>query len=113
MAYLCFARPEDIPQVSVSWLGLPADKVGHFVMFIPFPILGHMVFGNRDMKLGGQFALLALLMGVGTGLAAGTEQIQALLAYRTADQSDLLADIGGMMLGGLITTITILTRKDK
>lgn len=73
-------------------------------MFAPFPVLGYMAFCTRHMSIGRQFLLVAGLTAAGVALAIGTEQVQAMLQYRTADTDDLLADAAGI-LGGLVVTI--------
>ena len=95
VAFLCFAKPDDLPQVPTMWFGIPADKAGHFLMFIPFPILSYMVFGNPDSNRLRQMLKLSAIMCMGIGLAIGTEQIQAQLAYRQAEFMDLYADAAG------------------
>lgn len=112
VAFLCFARPEDMPQMPSLWLGLPADKVGHFLMFMPFPVLAFLTFETKGMTAGRKFLLLAVMMTVGAGLAMGTEHIQAQLAYRAAETDDFYADAAGLVIGGAAALFFIL-RKDR
>ena len=111
VALLCFAKPEDMPQMPSLWFGLPADKVGHFLMFMPFPILAFLTFETEGMTVGRKILLLAVLMTVGAGLAMGTEHIQAQLAYRAAETGDFYADAAGLAIGGAAVLLFIL-RKD-
>lgn len=113
VAYLCFARPDDMPQLPQLWLGLPADKVGHFLMFMPFPLLGYLTFEVNEMSVGRKLFLIAILIAFGAGLALGTEYIQARLEYRSSESSDLLADGIGLITGGIFTLIYIFIRKGK
>ena len=113
VAYLCFARPDDMPQLPQLWLGLPADKVGHFLMFTPFPLLGYLTFEVKGMSVGRKLFLIAILIVFGAGMALGTEYIQARLEYRSAENSDLLADVIGLITGGIFTLIYIFLRKGK
>lgn len=113
VAYLCFARPDDMPQLPQLWLGLPADKVGHFLMFMPFPLLGYLTFEVKGMSVGRKLFLIAILIVFGAGMALGTEYIQARLEYRSSENSDLLADGIGLITGGIFTFIYILIRKGK
>ena len=39
VAYLCFANFHKLPEVPKTFLGIPMDKIVHFCMFFPFPIL--------------------------------------------------------------------------
>ena len=113
VAYLCFARPDDMPQLPQLWLGLPADKVGHFLMFMPFPLLGYLTFEVKGMSVGRKLFLIAILIVFGAGMALGTEYVQARLEYRSSENSDLLADGIGLITGGIFTFIYILIRKGK
>lgn len=113
VAYLCFARPDDMPQLPQLWLGLPADKVGHFLMFTPFPLLGYLTFEVKEMSVGRKLFLIAILIVFGAGMALGTEYIQARLEYRSAENSNLLADVIGLITGGIFTLIYIFLRKGK
>ena len=44
IAVLCFGKFSDLPSVSNTILGIPTDKVVHFVMFFPFPILAFLAY---------------------------------------------------------------------
>ena len=103
VGYLCFAKPEDIPQLPDLWFGLPADKVGHFLMFVPFPLLGFMVFDKEDTGIARRIMLLGIMIICGFGMAAGTESIQASMASRSAEMKDLLADSAGLAAGAILT----------
>ena len=111
--YLCFARPDDIPQLPELWFGLPSDKAGHFLMFLPFPLLGCMAFENYGMGISKKLVVLAVLIAAGIGIAAGTEHIQGILGYRSTESSDLLADGVGLFCGGIVCMIHILTKKSR
>ena len=113
VAFLCFAKPEDIPQLPTSWFGLPADKVGHFLMFAPFPLLAYTVFENSDMSTARKLSILAVILCFGIGMASGTEKIQAALAYREASMDDFIADMTGLAVGGVATIIYIFTKRKK
>jgi hypothetical protein len=46
---LCFIRPSSLPEMEVkTFLGIPIDKILHFIMFLPYPILAGLVFIRRD-----------------------------------------------------------------
>ena len=72
VAVLCFGSFNSLPEVSKTILGIPTDKVVHFCMFFPFPILAVLAYdkftGNRKKVI--IFALVTFL--VGCVLAAGT-----------------------------------------
>lgn len=112
VALLCFAKPEDIPRFSETWLGFPADKVAHFVMFLPFPFLAYLVLEpQRKRGRWWKVILLIIITVAGAGLAQWTEQIQARLTYRTSDIRDFIADMYGMGSGIFATIIYMFFRR--
>ena len=113
VAFLCFVKPDDMPQLPTLWFGLPADKVGHFLMFLPFPILAYSVFHKADVSLGRHILMVLILMLVGIGMAIATEQIQAQLAYRTAELDDFHADLAGLAAGSASTVAFIIFRRNR
>ncbi len=113
VAYLCFAKPDQMPQLPKTWFGLPSDKVGHFLMFLPFPLLAFMTFEGKDISLGRKLMLLGVIVAAGAGMAVGTEHIQAQLGYRAAEHTDMLADTAGLIAGTAATLTYILSGKKK
>lgn len=111
VAYLCFAKPEDIPHVSFTWFGIPSDKIAHILMFFPFPILAYLVCEPTGKKWYWKFLLMLVILFIGIGLAHLTENIQSHLTYRTSDIKDFYADIVGIGAGMFITFIYSLFRK--
>ena len=111
VAYLCFAKPEDVPHLPEYWFGLPADKLGHLLMFMPFPFLGYLAFSNTEASFFRKALLLTGLLAAGAAIAVATEHVQALLQYRTADIDDLVADAIGIFCGGVATFIYITLKK--
>ena len=111
--YLCFSNPDQAPQWPDMWLGLPVDKIGHFLMFLPFPLLGYMVLENDEINGWKRLLLLLGMITAGFAVAAGIEIAQSLLKYRSAETADLLADGVGLICGGLIAMTYILIRNRK
>ena len=107
VVYLCFARPENMPQLPMTWFGLPADKIGHFLMFAPFPLLGYKVLETDNISATKKFMLLAVVSTLGLGIAISTEQLQAMLAYRSAEIMDIAADAAGIVIGGIVCILHI------
>ena len=110
MGLLCFGYFPGMPQIERRILGLDPDKVVHFLMFLPFPVLawlasGHLLAGARSA-----FRLSLLLFLAGCILAAGTEIGQYFLPYRSADPKDLLADGAALALSSLAVFIVMLVR---
>ena len=103
VALLCFLRPSSLPEMDIrTFLGLPIDKVLHFVMFLPYPVLAGMSFMNRENALLRNIITLMILVILGIGMAYGTEIIQAQTGYRAYEIADFHADISGIAAGSAI-----------
>ena len=111
--YLCFAKPDDVPSLDICFLGLPFDKVAHFIMFTPFPILAYKVFDSENLTNIRRGLLIFAITAVGVGLAAMTELIQSHLSYRSADVYDLFSDFTGICAGVVVVIIYYLIRGHK
>ena len=97
---LCFIRPSSLPEMEIkTFLGLPIDKVLHFLMFLPYPVLSGLVFINREQKIPGITAIMLILAITGIGVAYGTEMIQAQTEYRSYEIADFYADLTGIAAG--------------
>ncbi len=111
--FLCFAHFEQTPSIEWSLLGIPSDKVVHFCMFFPFPILAFLAFDRYTETVSSTllFSGITLLMGI--LLAGGTEWGQAHLTdYRSGDPLDLLADGLALVMSTLLV-IYLDIRKQK
>lgn len=91
-----------------TFLGLPIDKVLHFIMFLPYPVLSGMVFINREQKLPAIISIMLILAITGIGVAYGTEMIQSQTGYRSYEIADFYADMTGIA-AGIVLTISYLT----
>ena len=58
---LCFIKGENLPEVERSIFGLPMDKVAHFIMFLPFPILASLSIIRKEHGIGRSLIVLAIL----------------------------------------------------
>lgn len=101
--YLCFGEFSSLASVPGSFLGIKSDKIVHFLMFLPFPILFYMAFGWRTSRPWHSFLLALGILSLGTLIAAGTEFVQDLIPYRASDAMDLLADFLALCLSSVIT----------
>lgn len=108
---LCFMKPDDLPQPTFTILGIQADKIAHFFMFAPFPILSYAAFAGDWGQPWKHLLLLTLLMTAGVAAAMGTELIQSLIGYRSGDCGDFVADMTGTAVGGIMTASYILSKK--
>lgn len=109
---LCLMKPDYLPQPEMFIFGIPADKVAHFLMFLPFPILMHMMLFDKSRKIWLDILLLAGILAMGIGAAFGTEFLQSLTQYRSADIKDTFADMKGLGTGGLLVLLHILSRRN-
>lgn len=110
---LCLIKPDDLPQPEIYLFGLPADKVVHFLMFLPFPVLVYMMLFEKARKKWLDTLILAGGMALGLCAALGTEFLQSLTQYRSADIHDVYADMQGICLGGIIVLAFIILRKNR
>ena len=111
--FLCFGRFESTPDVPRSILGIPADKLVHFCLFFPFPILAFLAFDKYTETPRSTFLFSGITFLVGVALAFGTEWGQAhLTTYRSGDPLDWVADVSALFISTLIVIIWDL-RKQK
>ncbi len=108
VAYLCFMKPDDLPEVRPDIFGIPMDKIAHFLMFFPYPIVAYGMFRGKDKKLVRDLLYLGLAYLTGLAMAMATEQIQGLLEYRSYDINDFKADLIGMSCSASAILIYIL-----
>ncbi len=45
---LCLMKTDSLPKIPAVWLGIPADKIAHFCMFMPFPALAYRSYDIND-----------------------------------------------------------------
>ncbi len=112
VAVLCFMKTDSLLSVELHFLGIPIDKLAHFIMFVPFPVLAYMTFWPTNAGKPGKMGVLIVIMAAGTGLAKATERIQSMLSYRTEDPMDFMADMTGILIGSLIIAAYILLKKE-
>ena len=113
ITYLCFMRPDDIPEIRPDLWGIPIDKVMHFIMFFPYPALAYAAFRPACEKIMVHLAVLLIIMVTGAGVALGTEHIQGLIEYRGYEILDFYADMLGMSCSAILTFVYILIMKSK
>ncbi len=104
--FLCFGKFDNTPSISPFFLGIPIDKVVHFLMFFPFPVLAFLAFDHRTETPGQTLAYAGLTLLVGLLLALGTEWGQAhLTSYRSGDSFDFIADSLSLSISTLLIII--------
>ena len=106
IACLCFGNFSSLPEVEKSLWGIPTDKIVHFLMFLPFPVLAFYAFNRFAEKSRAAVLWTFVAFLAGAVLAAGTEIGQALLtSHRTGDPADFRADLIGLAVGTVLVFI--------
>ena len=105
VGYLLFANVEKLSSVPKIFLGIPTDKIVHFCMFFPFPILAYLAYDKLTDTPLKALAALVSICAIGAIFAGLTEIGQSLLPYRYEDISDFRADCLAIVLAGILTFI--------
>ena len=113
IAYLCFGHFDNLPHPDKHLFGIETDKLVHFCMFLPFPILSYFAIGKVPGTYGKALLLVLVIFLSGCIVAASTEIIQSRIPYRTADHLDFLADGIALGISSLAVFIIILVRHSK
>lgn len=103
VAVLCFAKFSSLSSVPGSFLGIPTDKIVHFLMFLPFPVLALLSFELKKPHLLKLVLIVVFLFIMGCLIAWATEYVQGLLPYRDMDPVDFRADRLGLLSGSVIS----------
>lgn len=105
VGYLCFANFNKLPEMPRTLFGIPMDKVVHFCMFFPFPILAYLAYDKLTDTPLKAFGALISICAIGAIFAGLTEIVQGMLPYRAQDMHDYAADCLAIGLAGIITFI--------
>ncbi len=92
IAFLCFMHVDKLPEVQKFIFGIPTDKVVHFLMFMPFPILAYLAYDHLTNKVWSAVLFAVATLVIGCLIAYGTEYVQGRLPYRSMDIKDFKAD---------------------
>lgn len=107
---LCVIRTEGLPDLPRNFMGIPLDKVAHFIMFLPFPVLGYLAFTPYASGIWRKIAVLGIICLIGCCFAYSTEKLQSFTAYRKYELVDMSADMIGIATGALAILINIAIR---
>lgn len=110
VGFLCFWHFDDMQAAEKMIVGIPADKVAHFLIFFPFPILAWITFGRRINKKWPAMLFIIGIFILGCILGGGIELLQGLTTYRSCDINDFRADALGMSLSSILMIIFALVR---
>lgn len=108
LIYLYFGKFPSFLKLPRTILDIPSDKVGHFLMFLPYPFLAHgsSFTGKRKWR----DLLFVHLSGI--VIAFVFELLQStLVSYRTTDPWDLVANVASISLATLILSVIDLFKK--
>ncbi|MBO4818138.1 MAG: VanZ family protein [Bacteroidales bacterium] len=102
VAYLCFGHFDSMSSVSPSFLGIPTDKIVHFMLFFPFPFLVYGAADRHNRRPWRSFWFVFVTFLAGCVIAMGTEIGQYFTRYRSADPKDFLADGIALLVSSII-----------
>ena len=94
-----FSSSPDIPK---EMMGIPMDKIVHFLIFLPSVILTYMTFFHRDMTSKKVTSMLLIAFFSALAVAAASEIAQFFLPWRQGEPMDFAADCIGVVLSVLI-----------
>jgi VanZ family protein len=104
VAYICFGHFEQL-NIQNTIFGLPSDKIIHFLMFLPFPILSFLSFYRYRPNVWHAVFCIVIICIIGCLVAGATEIGQGLTSYRSEDIKDFYADSLAIGIGSLIVFI--------
>lgn len=113
LAYLCFGHFSNVPDLGRKLLGLDQDKIFHFCMFFPFPILTYFSYGKEFKTPWKAILFILVTFLIGSAMGGSTEIIQGMTTWRSADPKDFLADAVGVASASLLTFVFILVRETR
>ena len=101
IAWLCFGSFSPSPDMPRQFLGIPADKCAHFLMFFPFPILSTLAFQRRSW-----WRTLCCITLAANLIATLFEMLQSRInPERCTDPADLNANLLGITAGLLVMVL--------
>ena len=113
IAFLCFMHVDKLPDVEKILFGIPADKLAHFLMFLPFPILAYLAYDHLTNRFWSAVLFAAATFIIGALLAYGTEYLQGKLPYRSMDINDFKADALALAISSVFVFIIDVTHLQK
>lgn len=108
--FLCFGKFSNLSGAPRHIMGIDSDKVVHFLMFFPFPILCYFSFRWPGVKVWHSVLFSLCILGIGCAIAAGTELIQGFLPYRSSERADFGADFLALCCSTVITFLLDLNK---
>ncbi len=107
LCYLYFGNPMTPEELPKTFLSLPMDKIAHFLMILPLPILLFWSFAkSHSIKELGIISFFSILF---VSILEGTQN--AINPQRQSEFYDLLANYVSIVFVSLIILIGILTKR--
>ena len=101
VAWLCFGSFSPSPDMPREILSIPVDKCVHFLMFMPFPVLGTLAF--REHSWWRTLCWMTLIANI---IATLFESLQTRInPERFTDPKDLNANLLGITTGLLLMAL--------
>ncbi len=98
---------QNMTDIPTTILGIPLDKIAHFMMFFSFAIIIYIYRKYHPKIKWLQRSIVLLILGV--AFAITTELLQlTLTSYRSFDILDIIADICGVMTGIALIKVRLL-----
>ena len=110
---LCFGKFESSQDMPKDLWGIQLDKIVHFLMFFPFPLLAYLAFDRYREKRWAAAPWTGVALAGGALFAAFTEIVQSRLSYRSGDPADFKADFLAILLSSVIVLTVILLKHKK
>ena len=110
---LCLMNFSSPPKVQRTIFGIPTDKVVHFCMFFPMPILAFFAFDKYTDKVWTSLLFTAVTFIVGIGLATFTEWAQSLTPHRSKEHADFLADMLALGISSVLVAVLDISKMKK
>ena len=102
LCYLCFSTPDSLPSIENWNFFIPADKLVHFLMFFPAPVLLYLSLGKHCETVRKALPTVGFCFLICCVLAGTTEIIQNFRPGRSMSFGDWIADTLGMILSCLL-----------
>ena len=113
VAVLCFGNFSSSDDVPKDLWGIPMDKVVHFLMFFPFPLLAYLAFNRYREQRWAAVTWAVGALACGCAFAAFTELVQSRLPYRSGDPADFKADFLALAACTVFILVIILLKHKK
>lgn len=113
LVLLCLLNFNTPPNVQKTLFGIPTDKLVHFCMFFPLPILAFFAFDKYTDKAWTSILFTLLAFAAGVALATLTEWAQSLTPTRSREHADFIADVIALGVSSLIVVVIDIFKQKK